>query len=97
MGHSILSAEDVDSALACLSAPQHIDALFVDIRLKSQERGGYEVADQGVQSQPGMRVLYTSGTSLTAAMSELFVAGGQFIAKPYSPAQLAYSLGELLR
>jgi DNA-binding NtrC family response regulator len=97
LGHATLAAEDLDSALVHLAAPQHIDALFVDIRLNRLASGGYDVADQGIVIQPGMRVLYTSGTPLTAAMTALFVGGGQFLQKPYSPAQLEYSIGELLR
>lgn len=97
LGHLPLAAENLDEALVHLGAPRHIDALFVDIRLSRLAQGGYEVADQGIEIQPGMRVLYTSGMPLTPAMTALFVGGGQFIQKPYSPAQLEHSLGELLR
>lgn len=97
MGHVALTAEDLGGALVHLGASRHIDALFVDIRLARLALGGYDVADQGVEIQPGMRVLYTSGTPLTPAMTALFVGGGHFIQKPYSPAQLEYSIGELLR
>lgn len=97
LGHAALVADDLEGALACLSAPEKIDALFVDIRLAALAEGGYDVADRGVKFQPAMRVLYTSGTPLSADMAAQFVGGGQFIQKPYSPAQLEYSLGELLR
>lgn len=96
LGHIMLSAEDLDGALLHMSAPQQIDVLFVDIRLKSLAFGGYDIADQGIKIQPNMRVLYTSGTTLVADMTELFVDGGQFLQKPYSPNQLEYSLGALL-
>lgn len=97
LGHAVLMAEDLEGALLYLSEDRKIDALFVDIRLNAAARGGYDVADQGMRTQPAMRVLYTSGSPLSAEMSALFVTGGQFIQKPYSPAQLEYSLGELLR
>ncbi len=41
-------------------------------------------------------MLYTSGTPLNEDMSALFVGGGQFIQKPYSPSQLEVSVGKLL-
>lgn len=96
LGHGALLASDLDGALLHLSTSQPIDALFVDIRLSALAFGGYDVANQAVKLRPGLRVLYTSGTPLTADMSDLFVGGGQFIQKPYSPAQLGISMGELL-
>ncbi len=97
LGHVALAADGLGEAIVHLAAPRLIDALFVDIRLKTLARGGYDIADQGILIQPGMRVLYTSGTPLTPEMAALFVGGGQFLQKPYSPAQLGHSLGELLR
>jgi CheY-like chemotaxis protein len=97
LGHQTLLAGDLKSALAHLSAPQQIDALFVDIRLDKLPLGGYDVANQAISLRPGLRVLYTSGTPLTVDMTDLFVGGGQFLQKPYSPAQLEFSVGELLQ
>jgi DNA-binding NtrC family response regulator len=96
LGHEILVAEDLGQALAHLSADGAIDALFVDIRLSALSHGGYDVANQAIALRPGLRVLYTSGSPLTADMSDRFVRAGQFIQKPYSPAQLGVSVGRLL-
>jgi CheY-like chemotaxis protein len=96
LGHNTLPAGDLAGALVHLSTIQHIDALFVDIRLEALALGGYDVANQAVGIRPGLRVLYTSGTPLTADMTERFVGGGQFLQKPYSPEQLEFSVGELL-
>lgn len=96
LGHSPLMAADLADALLHLSALGPIDALFVDIRLSTLAFGGYDVANQAIRIRPELRVLYTSGTPLTDEMTEMFVAGGQFIQKPYSPAQLEFSVGELL-
>ena len=97
LGHSTLVADDIHEALLHLSASQHIDALFVDIRLKELAFGGYVVANQAIKLRPELRVLYTSGRTLTADMKDLFVDGGQFIQKPYSTAQLDFSFGQLLQ
>ena len=96
LGHNTLLASDLDEALVHLSASRHIDALFVDIRLHTLALGGYEVANQAIMMRPELRVLYTSGSPLTADMTDLFVGGGQFLQKPYSSSQLEFSVGELL-
>ena len=96
LGHDTLLASDLAGALSHLSAPQRIDALFVDIRLSATADGGYDLANQAVKLRPGLRVLYTSGRPLTADMDDLFVSGGKFLQKPYSPAQLEVSVCQLL-
>ena len=96
LGHGTLPASNLAGAIAHLSAPGDIDALFVDIRLDTLTLGGYDVANQAVSIRPGLRVLYTSGSVLTTEMSDRFVGGGQFLQKPYSLEQLETSVGALL-
>lgn len=95
LGHDTLVAGDLGEALVHLSAAVPIDALFVDMRLSALAFGGFEVANQGVALQPTLRVLYTSGSPLTADMTEQFVPGGRFIRKPYSSEQLGISMDQL--
>jgi CheY-like chemotaxis protein len=97
LGHTPLLAGDLTEALAHLTGAGPIDGLFVDIRLNALAFGGYDVADRAVGIRPDLRVLYTSGTPLAETMSQRFVEGGRFIQKPYSAAQLGFSLGELLQ
>lgn len=96
-GHTPLMAANLADALSHLNGAEPIDALFVDIRLSTLSSGGYDVANQAIGIRPGLRVLYTSGRPLTDDMSDLFVGGGRFLQKPYSPAQLASSVAELLQ
>ncbi len=96
LGHTLLLAEDLAGALTHLSAPGAIDLLFVDIRLGTLPLGGYDIANQALALRPSLRVLFTSGSPLTADMSDQFVGGGQFLQKPYSPEQLKASVGKLL-
>jgi len=96
MGHNVLLASDLEGALVHLSASGPIDALFVDIRLHALALGGYDVANQAIMLRPALRVLYTSGSSLTADMTDQFVREGRFLQKPYSNQQLEFSIGELL-
>jgi len=96
LGFEVMLARNLQEALVHLSAAEPIDALFVDIRLQSLAFGGYDVADQAIALRPGLKVLYTSGTPLTADMTDRFVFEGRFIQKPYSTRQLESTIGELL-
>src|SRR5580704_5359371 len=67
-GHQTLSASDVDEALSLLRSPQHIDALFTDIYLKAAVLGGCDLARQAIKLRPELRVLYTTGNTVTDQM-----------------------------
>ena len=95
LGHETLVASDLDEALVHLQSPKPIDALFTDIRLKSNVLGGFELARQAVGLRPELRVLYTTGNSMTDKMQALFVENAHFMQKPYSPGQLQNSMEEL--
>ena len=95
-GHQILSASDVDEALLQLRSPQHIDALFTDIYLKSAVLGGCELAQEAIKLRPQLRVLYTTGNFVTDKMKALFVEGTDCLRKPYTELQLHGSFEHLL-
>ena len=95
-GYKTLSAGDVDEALELLRSPQHIDALFTDIYLKTAPLGGCDLAHQAIELRPDLRVLYTTGNSVTDKMKSLFVDGAHFLRKPYSHDQLRDFVEELL-
>jgi CheY-like chemotaxis protein len=95
-GYDTLSASDVDEALSLLRSPQQIDGLFTDIYLKTAVTGGCELAREAIKLRPELRVLYTTGNSLTDKMKSLFVAGTHCLVKPYTPLQLQDSLEDLL-
>jgi CheY-like chemotaxis protein len=94
--HRTLLASDVDEALSLLRAPQHIDALFTDIYLKKAVLGGCELAHQAIKLRPTLRVLYTTGNSITDKLKALFVEGSHFLRKPYTQDQLQNSVKDLL-
>ena len=96
LGHSTFSAHDIDEALLLLRSPQHIDALFTDIRFKTAVQGGFELSHQAVKLRPKLRVLYATGNSITDKMTALFVEGARFLQKPYTQNQLEDSMEELL-
>ena len=98
-GHRTLLASDVDEALSLLRSPKHIDALFTDIYLKYLKTailGGYALAHQAVKLRLNLRVLYTTGSSITDEMKALFIEGTHCLRKPYSEVQLHDSIDGLL-
>ena len=95
-GHQTLSASDVDEALLILRSPQHIDALFTDIYLKDFVLGGCDLAHQAIKLRPGLRVLYTTGNSMSDKMKALLIEGAHFLRKPYTQYQLQDSVKNLL-
>ena len=97
LGHDTLLACDIAEALSHLTSSRRIDALFVDMRLSVTALAGYEIANEAIRLRPDLRILYTSGSPLTDDMTDHFVSGGQFLQKPYSPAQLETSVGTLLQ
>jgi DNA-binding NtrC family response regulator len=95
-GHQTLSAGDVDEALSILRSSQKIDALFTDIYLKAAIHGGCDLAQQAIELRPDLRVLYTSGNSVTDQMKSRFVEGSLFLPKPYTEHELQDSLQNLM-
>jgi CheY-like chemotaxis protein len=95
-GHQTLAASDVDEALSILRSPQHIDALFTDIYLKTEVNGGCELALEAMKLRPNLRVLYTTGNSITDKLKALFIEGTHFLRKPYTQLQLQNSVVDLL-
>jgi CheY-like chemotaxis protein len=95
-GHETVSASDVDEALVILRSPQQIDALFTDIYLKDEVLGGCDLARQAIKLRPELRVLYTTGNTVTDKMKALFVKGTHCLVKPYAEHQLQASVENLL-
>jgi len=95
-GHHTLLAGDVTEAMSLLRSPQEIDALFTDIYLKADVLGGCDVARAGIALRPEMRVLYTTGNTVTEKMKAMFVDGKHFLRKPYTEVQLQRSIESVL-
>jgi len=96
LGHQILTASDVDEALSILRSPQPIDAMFTDIYLKTLVQGGCYLAQEAIALRPNLRVLYTTGNTVTDKMKALLIKGTHFLRKPYTQHQLQNSIGELV-
>lgn len=94
-GHETLSVGSADEALSHLRSPQPIDILFTDVYLKASVLGGCELAHQAIKLRPQLRVLYTTGNSVTSELKAMFVEGTRCLRKPYTEHQLQDSIEEL--
>jgi CheY-like chemotaxis protein len=90
-GHKTLSAATADEALAILTGSEAIDALFVDIILNGDTQAGLELAKRAVELKPRLKVVYSTGLSVTDEMKALFVPGSTVLEKPYTVDQLLTS------
>jgi DNA-binding NtrC family response regulator len=90
-GHSTRSADTIDGALAILEN-EKIDVLFTDIGLRDNLHAGLELAKQARERRPELKVLYTTGQTVTDGMKALFVEGAKLLEKPYTVDELATAL-----
>jgi DNA-binding NtrC family response regulator len=81
-GHVTLSAATKEQALAVLEVAK-IDLLFVDVGLYDDRQVGLDLAKEAVERFPDMKVLYTTGQSITDGMKALLVEDATILPKPY--------------
>jgi CheY-like chemotaxis protein len=74
-GHKVLSAATADEALGILGGPEAVDALFVDIILDGDMEAGIELAKRAVELKPDLKVLYSTGLTVTEDMKASVVPG----------------------
>jgi len=92
-GHATLSAESSEQALALVTGDQPVDLLFVDLGLDGDGEAGFALASKAVEMRPDLKVLYTSGRTVTDGMMALFVPNSAYLLKPYTVEQLGTMLG----
>jgi DNA-binding response OmpR family regulator len=91
-GHKVLSAAAADEALGILNGPEAVDALFVDILLKGDMQAGIEFAKRAVELKPDLKVLFSTGLTVTDDMKASVVQGSIILEKPFSEDQLLAGL-----
>jgi len=91
-GHKTLSATGATEASTLLGTSGEIDLLFADIGLKDDPEAGLKLAADAVEKRPDIKVLYTTGQTVTDGMKALFVPKSALIAKPYTVDELLTSL-----
>lgn len=95
-GYHVLEAQDGEEALRIArSHPGRIDLVATDVVMP--RLGGRELAAQLAELHPGTKILYLSGYTEDAAIRSGGIAGdGAFLGKPFSPADLAQKVREVL-
>jgi hypothetical protein len=94
LGYRVIEVADGPAALAALGA-QRVDLLFTDV-VMPRGLGGFELAEQARQRQPGLKVLLASGFP-EAGLAERFRASAfPLLTKPYRRADLARAVREQL-
>jgi DNA-binding NtrC family response regulator len=91
-GYKVLTAPSAEDALVILAGPERVDALFVDIILNRDMYAGIELAKRAVELKPGLKVVYSTGLTLTDQIKALLVPGAIILEKPYTLDQLLTSL-----
>ncbi|HEX4339750.1 MAG TPA: ATP-binding protein [Polyangiaceae bacterium] len=91
LGYEVLSASSGAEALECSRSFQgHIDAVVCDVAMPAMD--GPTVVRELLKTRPGLQVLFASGY----APDDQLLDGKAFLAKPYTRADLASKLHELL-
>ena len=96
LGYRVLQAADGPSALRLLRREAHIDLLFTDVVLPNGLTGA-QVATEAAEIQPGLKILFTTGYARNAIVHNgRLDPGVQLITKPYSFADLAAKIRDVL-
>jgi CheY-like chemotaxis protein len=93
-GYKTFTAASADDALAILAGTEPVDILFVDINLNWEMQAGIELAKRAVALKPGLKVVYSTGLTVTDDVRALLVPGAVILEKPYTLDQLLMSLLE---
>ncbi len=94
-GYTVITAANANDARALFaSSLATIDLLLTDVVLPGVR--GPELAEQLRLESPQLRVLYMSGYTGEDGTLNQVLASGEFLAKPFSPEQLAHSVRQVL-
>ena len=91
-GYKTLTAPSAEDALVILAGSEPVDTLFVDIILNRDMQAGIDLAKRAIELKPGLKVVYSTGLTLTHEIKALLVPGAVILEKPYTLAQLLTSL-----
>jgi CheY-like chemotaxis protein len=96
LGHDTYSAASKTEALNLFADHGDIDALFTDIRLPEGDLAGLELAQEAREIKPDLKVLYTTGSTMTDGMKTMFVEGSRFLPKPYTVEDMTVAIASLV-
>jgi CheY-like chemotaxis protein len=91
-GWLVVEAADGAEAIDVLETGDAIDLMVTDIRMPGFD--GWTLAERARELRPGLPILYVSGFS---GVDPRPVPGGEFLPKPFLPAQLRAAAAKLVR
>jgi two-component system, cell cycle sensor histidine kinase and response regulator CckA len=94
-GYTVVTAADGDEGVEAVRDNPDFDMVVSDVVMPSMD--GPAMAREIRQLVPGMPVLFMSGYAEEQLRREIDLEGMYFIAKPFSVAQIAAKVGEVLR
>jgi two-component system, cell cycle sensor histidine kinase and response regulator CckA len=94
-GYTVVTAADGDEGVEAVRDNPDFDLVVSDVVMPSMD--GPAMAREIRQLVPGMPVLFMSGYAEEQLRREIDLEGMHFIAKPFSVAQIAAKVGEVLR
>jgi CheY-like chemotaxis protein len=94
-GYTVLEAGDAREAMALIDRDQSIDLVFSDVRMPGAV-DGFALAQWVRRKHPHVEVLLTSGYNGMRSMPPDLSRGPRLIEKPYSQAQVAQRIDDLL-
>jgi CheY-like chemotaxis protein len=92
-GFEVIEASDADEAIRILESRTDIRAVFTDVHMPGS-MDGLKLARAVRNRWPPVALIVTSG-QVDISDADL-PRGGRFLPKPYKPAQIAATLGELV-
>jgi CheY-like chemotaxis protein len=97
LGYRVIEAEDGPSALDILRTDGPIDLLFTDVVMPGG-MSGFELASEARRLRPGIKILFASGFTETAAYtrSQTDGNGAPLLTKPYRKDEVAWQVRFLL-
>jgi PAS domain S-box-containing protein len=94
LGYDVIEADNGKAALALLSARPGIAMIFTDVVMPGGMNGD-EVAEAALTARPDLKVLFTSGYA-EPAVARQGLGAGAWLKKPYTAAELAEKIREIL-
>ena len=94
-GYTVITASSGEEALErCLTRGLEPDLLITDVVMPGLT--GSQLVAHLRSHRDGLRVLYTSGFTEDAVVHHGVASGGHFLSKPFTPADLAHKVREVL-
>jgi len=94
LGYTVLHADGLKAAMAFLRTRPEVKLLFTDIVMP--DGNGGKLAEQALSLRPDLKVLFTTGYARDAIVNNVLSDGVQLLTKPYTIAQLAVKIREIL-